>query len=107
MTYLGNSYDPGSPTVEAADQACRRYAAGLATQVSAGVAAEMLTRQLEYARCMRSHGITTFPDPSPNGGFPIGSRSGIDPGSPIYDLAQKACQGSTFPPLGPPGDDGS
>lgn len=54
---------------------------------------------LAYSRCMRSHGVLNFPDPSTQGGFSIGSESGIDPSSPQFQAAQKACQ-SLMKPLG-------
>jgi hypothetical protein len=49
---------------------------------------------LAYARCMRSHGVSDFPDPSSNGAFQIqaGPGSGLDPQSPTFQNAVKACQ---------------
>jgi hypothetical protein len=38
---------------------------------------------------MRSHGVPNFPDPRPNGGVVIPSN--IDPNSPAFVSAQKAC----------------
>jgi hypothetical protein len=43
-----------------------------------------------YAACMRSHGVPGFPDPGSNGRFSLGSS--IDPSSPQFEAAQKACQ---------------
>ncbi len=43
---------------------------------------------------MRSHGVTNFPDPTTQGGglrLVIGPKSGIDPNSPLFQHAQKAC----------------
>lgn len=50
---------------------------------------------LKYSQCMRTHGITNFPDPGSGGTFSIngGSGSGLDPNSPTFQTAQKACQG--------------
>jgi hypothetical protein len=45
---------------------------------------------VKYADCMRSHGVPTFPDPSPGGGFPL-RTSGIDLRSPAYTSAYRAC----------------
>ncbi|MGH9105804.1 MAG: hypothetical protein ACRDZX_08210 [Acidimicrobiales bacterium] len=52
---------------------------------------------LRFAECMRSHGITNFPDPS-GGGFriPVGGRFNQ---SPQFLAAQKACQ--EYLPPGP------
>jgi hypothetical protein len=49
-------------------------------------------KALAYASCMRSHGVTNFPDPNANGGFMIGANNGLNPGSPQYQHAQQACQ---------------
>lgn len=32
-----------------------------------------------FARCMRAHGVTDFPDPRPGGGIKIAAGSGIQP----------------------------
>jgi hypothetical protein len=53
-----------------------------------------------YSRCMRGHGISDFPDPTPNPGGPGGSFSwsghgqndDLDPNNPSYQAANKACQ---------------
>ena len=46
---------------------------------------------LELANCMRAHGVSDFPDPSPGGSIQIGPKSGINPQSPAFQAAQKAC----------------
>jgi hypothetical protein len=49
---------------------------------------------LAFSRCMRAHGITNFPDPTFGGGggqLRIDKPSGIDPNSPAFQAAQKAC----------------
>jgi hypothetical protein len=49
--------------------------------------------QLAYSRCMRAHGVSDFPDPDSQGRILIqGAASGVDPKSPTYQNAQKACQ---------------
>jgi hypothetical protein len=57
---------------------------------SAGGAAQ--ASGLAYSQCMRSHGITNFPDPSSSGGINISAGSGVDPNSPQYQAATKACE---------------
>jgi hypothetical protein len=47
---------------------------------------------LKYARCMRSHGVSKFPDPKPGGALVIGSKVGVDPNTPQFKAAQQACQ---------------
>jgi hypothetical protein len=41
---------------------------------------------------MRSHGVPNFPDPGSGGGIQVGPGSGIDPSSPTFQAAQRACQ---------------
>ncbi len=53
---------------------------------------------LKFAGCMRSHGVTDFPDPSSGGGFIFNASAGIIHG-PHYQAAQKACQ--KYLPPGP------
>jgi hypothetical protein len=52
---------------------------------------------LEFAGCMRSHGITDFPDPSSGGGFVFHASAGMTQ-SPRFQAAQKACQ-KYMPPV--------
>jgi hypothetical protein len=46
---------------------------------------------LQFAKCMRSHGVTNFPDPGAGGSIQIGPDSGINARSPAFQAAQKAC----------------
>jgi hypothetical protein len=48
---------------------------------------------VRFSACMRAHGVPNFPDPGPGGGISIGSGSGINPASPAFQDAQKACGG--------------
>jgi hypothetical protein len=69
-----------------------------------------LAKMLAYTRCMRSHGITDFPEPTPGpngqgGGFRIkaGPGSDLNPDNPRYEAADRACKallpyGGTPPP---------
>ena len=68
-------------------------AGGTATTLPSGATARKhLQEALEYSICMRSHGVPNFPDPGNGGGIEISSGSGIDPSSPQFQAAQKACQ---------------
>ena len=57
---------------------------------------------LQFANCMRAHGVTNFPDPGAGGSIQIGAKSGINPRSPAFQAAQKAC--ARYAPVtgGPP-----
>ena len=56
---------------------------------------------LAFSQCMRSHGVTNFPDPSSGGGIQIGNASGINPATPSFKAAQSACF-HLLPGGGPP-----
>lgn len=58
---------------------------------------------LEFAKCMRSHGVPSFPDPRPGGGIKITPGSGIDPQSPAFGRARQDCR-RRLPGGGPPRD---
>ena len=45
---------------------------------------------MAYAKCMREHGITKFPDPDSNGGLDIG-KAGLKPDDPAFKQADQAC----------------
>jgi hypothetical protein len=59
---------------------------------------------LNFSRCMRSHGVSSFPDPTATGGVNL-NVPGINPSSPSFRFAQTACQHLLpvkSPPSGPP-----
>jgi hypothetical protein len=62
---------------------------------------------VNFARCMRSHGVSNFPDPTPNGGGFNVNIPGINPSSPAFKGAQTACK-QLLPvkraPSGPPSE---
>jgi hypothetical protein len=44
--------------------------------------------EFEWARCLRTHGVPSFPDPDRRGAF---DSSKFDDGSPAFQAASKAC----------------
>jgi hypothetical protein len=74
--------------------------AGLSSSGSSGPTEAQL---LKYAECMRSHGLSNFPDPSPapGGGFSFRVLPGLNPRSPSpqFQAATKACQNDVPPGL--------
>jgi hypothetical protein len=42
-----------------------------------------------FSACMRSHGVPSFPDPDSHGGITL---RGVDPSSPKFQSAQRACR---------------
>jgi hypothetical protein len=69
--------------------------ASSATRRSAGSATtDKYAASLAYSRCMRAHGLLSFPDPAQVGGeIQIsGSRSGVNPQSPLFLSAERSCR---------------
>ena len=95
--YLGNGFNPNSPTCQAASAVCRKYA--VARKVTPAVATKFQAEQLIYARCMRTHGEPGFPDPSATGGFTI--PNSVAENSSTFQAAERACK--DLLPAGPPG----
>jgi hypothetical protein len=84
-----------SPKFKAADQACQKY-------LPNGGASEKPNPQeqqqmLQFARCMRQHGIADFPDPD-NGHFQWPGSPERD--TPKFKAAQQACE-RAVPPARP------
>jgi hypothetical protein len=73
---------------------CTQYSPGANTTPAESAQPESNAPQ--YAQRMRAHGVTDFPDSrtGPSGGSRFGlNELGIDPNSPTFQAAQKACQG--------------
>ena len=58
----------------------------------------------QFSSCMRSHGEPNFPDPDAQGNLNISPSAGIDPRSPQFQAAQKACVGLLPGKAGPGGN---
>jgi hypothetical protein len=85
--------DPGSATFRAAEKACQKLLD--IKPPSAAEQAKMQEQALKFSACMRAHGVAKFPDPVFSGGraeLKIDMRNGIDPKSPVFQAAQKACE---------------
>jgi hypothetical protein len=89
----GSDLDPKAPQFQAAQRSCRAYAPA---PPSGGAPNPHLQQQaLAFSQCMRSHGVPNFPDPKVSGNaVQLGGpgKQGIDPSSPRFQAAQKACQ---------------
>jgi hypothetical protein len=103
--------NPRSPQFQAAQKACAKLAPNGGKPPSAAEQAKMQEKALLFSQCMRTHGVPNFPDPefSHSGGgvgIRIGGKGGpsrIDPNSPQFQAAQKACQSIMPGPKGGPG----
>jgi hypothetical protein len=80
-----------SPTVPSLGAGTATTVAQTAGSSSGG--ATPLAKALAYARCMRSHGIPSFPDPvpTPSGGYGF-RTAGIDPRAAVFQSATTACE---------------
>jgi hypothetical protein len=45
---------------------------------------------IKYADCLRAHGVPNFPDPGSGGGLQVPTE--INPASPAFQTAQRACR---------------
>jgi hypothetical protein len=83
--------DTSSPQFQVAAKACVSLRpAG----VSPAQQAQQLDKDIAYAKCMRSHGVTNFPDPDPSTGDSF-DLQGIDVNSSQVQSADKACGGNS------------
>jgi hypothetical protein len=69
--------------------ACSSSQSSTASPTAAGSANS--TSAVAYSRCIRSHGVPDFPDPSGSGGVPKGSAQEYGVSSSQYRVAQTAC----------------
>jgi hypothetical protein len=80
----------------AAETACRHFMTAVMPAGRGEMSAEDEEKLLQFARCMREHGID-MQDPNPNGGMVFqaepgeGGKGGIDPNDPDFQAAQEAC----------------
>jgi hypothetical protein len=100
---IPNDIDPQSPALKSAQQACAKLARPPAGQ--SGSSESRKLQLLALARCMRSHGVTNFPDPAtspppPSSGNALGGNGFYlalgtrqERQSPAYQRAAAACGG--------------
>jgi hypothetical protein len=83
----GGSLQPNSPAFQSAVQACHKYDTSFGSSQGSGSVSS--SSALKFAKCMRTHGVTNFPDPQGGGRF-------VMPGSvqsnPHFQPAMQACR---------------
>jgi hypothetical protein len=86
----GSDLNQNNPRYQAADQACK----SLLPPGQTGSSGQLKTANLNYAKCMRAHGISDFPDPSADGSLAVNPSPGSDlnPSNPQYQKADNACK---------------
>lgn len=100
----GRTLNVSGPAFQRAMQACQKYAPQ-GPPLSSAQLASLKQGALRMARCMRTHGVPNFPDPTvglgPGGhgiavqmgvGHDGGSRAGFTPASPAFRHAMQHCQ---------------
>ena len=85
-----SNLNPHSPRYQAAQNACKTFQP--AGNMTAAQKAAANARALKYSQCMRSHGISSYPDPNGQGTISVAAGPGIDPTSPQFRTAQHECQ---------------
>lgn len=94
----GSGIDPNSPTFQAAQTTCQKLLPN-GGQPTPQQQAQMQRQALAFSVCMRAHGVKDFPDPKFSSGGRIGitmkagAGSDLNPSSPVFQRAQKACGG--------------
>jgi hypothetical protein len=85
----GSDLDPNNPRYKAADAACKALLPPAQAPPAGFKAAN-----LKYAKCMRTHGVSDFPDPKADGTLQIQAEPGsdLDPNNPQYKAANEACR---------------
>lgn len=99
---IPNWINPRAPAFQTAEAACAKFLGGGSGQGSASESRKL--ELLNLARCMRTHGLPSFPDPttSPPPAPPPGSHTGnvigiggaylaLPPQSPALNRAAAAC----------------
>jgi hypothetical protein len=81
-----------TPQILASYQQCRTLLPPGLLQLTEAQREQLTTQALKRAECMRAHGVPNFPDP---GSHP--PPGGLDPQSPVFQAAARACLGGLGP----------
>jgi hypothetical protein len=87
--------DPRSPQFQAAQKACEKLVPMGKASANPAMQAKAQAQMLKFSACMRSHGLPNFPDPKFSGGgaqLSMDKSNGLNPNSPVFKAAEKACQ---------------
>ena len=90
-----NGVQVNGPGFRTAMKSCQSYLPN-GGKPTAAQTAKAKSQALAMSKCMRTHGVPNFPDPQfqtgPNGGIGVRmSGAGINPNSPAFQAAQRAC----------------
>ena len=94
LSLAGTGVNRNSPAFKSASQACQSLMPGGVGP--SGQKSDLSRAQgLALAKCMRTHGVPNFPDPTASGAIPPGS---VNPNTPAVNAALQACQSSGSTP---------
>jgi len=83
----GSDLSPNNPTYKAANKRCEPLLpAGVQGPSSES---PKIAADVRWARCMRSNGVPSFPDPNSQGAF---NSAEFDSSSPAFEAANEACK---------------
>jgi hypothetical protein len=88
LTAEGKTFS--GPALRNAERVCAEYLPP-AGGPPASIATAERRRELTEARCMRAHGVPSFPDPGSAGSLQAPSLAGINTQSPAFKSAARAC----------------
>jgi hypothetical protein len=94
--FIVNGIDEFAPQTQRARSACQQLNPN--GQATAAQQQQIVARELKFSKCMRSHGVPSYPDPSvQNGSVGTFLPSSIDTSTPQFQSAQQACQRQAGP----------
>ncbi len=90
---MGTNVNTNTPRYRSANDSCKHLLPNDGQGPTQAQIQQGLNQLLKFAKCMRSHGVPSFPDPTEaNGGNAIGFAGvGADANSPQFKTAQRAC----------------
>ncbi len=95
-TVIADGITFSGPAFDAAAKACAKLLPG-GGGPPPPLTAQQKQKALEFAACMRAHGVPNFPDPTfaPGSGANAARHppAGVDPSSPAFQRAATACGG--------------
>jgi hypothetical protein len=87
-----------SSRFQAAENACQRLQPGGGSGPSQTQVQQYRNSMLIYARCMRAHGISNFPDPDSRGHINVGPGTDVNVNTPQFQAAYRVCVPHQPPP---------
>jgi hypothetical protein len=81
----------GPSAFETAQRACVHLLPGGGRAPDQAEQLAVRAKSLAFSKCVRAHGVPSFPDPASDGRIPDPATAGVDQGSPTFQAANNAC----------------